>query len=188
MAFLRFAWRLARRRWARRVLLWLTVRLTRWVGWRRAVRLLLLWLTVRLIRLFGWRPAMRLLFRGASHWRLLVVAVWRATVLMLRASRSALTLAGRARHTGQRHSTAEQLTLCVRQSVRNLGSYRRQIGDPPGKLCKSFGRPCPHEWHDDVTKSVVRSWRLSESTLTGGRQAGEQPALQARWIGSLGRS
>jgi hypothetical protein len=97
MVSLRFAWRLARHRWARRVLLWLIARLSRWVRWRRGMRLLLLWLVVRLIRLFGWRRAVRLLARGAGHWRLLLAAVWRATVLLLRAGRSALMLAGWAR-------------------------------------------------------------------------------------------
>lgn len=73
MAFLGLIWRLVRRRWVRRMLFWIAARLIRWFGLRRTVRLL---------------------FRDRSRWRVLAVAVWRATGLLLRAARSVLMLAG----------------------------------------------------------------------------------------------
>lgn len=73
MAFIGLLWRVLRRRWARRALLWLVV---------------------RLLRLFGWRRAVKLLFRGRSRWRVLAAGLWRATVRLLRVGRAALILAG----------------------------------------------------------------------------------------------
>lgn len=161
MAFLRFAWRLARRRWARRVLLWLTVRLTRWVGWRRAVRLLLLWLTFRLIRLFGWRRAMRLLFRGASHWRLLVTAVWRATVLLLRAGRSALTLTGRVRahrSASLNRRTTHALRSTVSPEPRRISAADRRSG---GQLVQELRTTLPlrvARRRDEIRRSLLAAF------------------------------
>src|SRR5579875_46477 len=63
MALIGLLWRLARRRWVRRVLVWLMV---------------------RLIRLFGLRRVVRLLFRGRTPWRMLATGLWRATVWLLR--------------------------------------------------------------------------------------------------------
>ena len=65
MAFIGLLWRLARRRWVRR---------------------LLVWLVIRLLRLFGWRRVVRLLFRGRTPWRVLAAGVWRAAVWLLRRS------------------------------------------------------------------------------------------------------
>ena len=161
MVFLRFAWRLASRRWARRVLLWLIVRLTRWVGWRRAVRLLLLWLVVRLIRLFGWQRAVRLLFRGASHWRLLVAAVWRATVLLLRAGRSALTLAGwaRARRSASlNHRTTNALRSTGSPEPRRLSAADRRSG---GQLVQELRTTLPSRVarrRDEIRRSVLAAF------------------------------
>ena len=158
MVFLRFVWRLASRRWARRALLWLVVRLSRWVGWRRAVRLLLLWLVVRLIRWFGWGRAARLLLRGASHWRLLVAAVWRATVLMLRAGRSALTLAGwvRARRSAAlNHRTTHALSSTVTARPRLLSAADMRSG---GQLVKELRTTLPSRVarrRDEIRRSVL---------------------------------
>lgn len=41
MPFLRLLWRLARRRWARRVVLWFVFRVLRLLGWRRLLKLVL---------------------------------------------------------------------------------------------------------------------------------------------------
>lgn len=73
MPFIRLLWRLARRRWVRRVLFWIVV---------------------RLIRLFGWRRAVRLLVRGRGRWRLVALGVWRATVRLIRVGRPDLLLIG----------------------------------------------------------------------------------------------
>jgi hypothetical protein len=161
MAFLRFAWRLASRRWARRVLLWLIVRLTRWVGWRRAVRLLLLWLVVRLIRLFGWRRAVRLLFRGASHWRLLVEAVRRATVLLLRAGRTTLTLAGwaRARRSASlNHRTPDALRSTDSPKPRRLPAADKRSG---GQLAQELRTTLPlrvARRRDEIRRSLLAAF------------------------------
>jgi hypothetical protein len=161
MVFLRFAWRLASRRWARRMLLWLTVRLTRWVGGRRAVRLLLLWLTVRLIRLFGWRRAMRLLFRGVSHWLLLVAAVWRASVLLLRAGRSALTLAGRARahrSASLNRRTTNALRSTVSPKPRRLSAADSRSG---GQLVQELRTTLPSRVarrRDEIRRSLLAAF------------------------------
>jgi hypothetical protein len=73
MFFIRLLWRLARRRWVRRFLVWLVI---------------------RLIRLFGWRRTVKLLFRGRRRWRVLAMGAWRATVRLLRMGRPALMLIG----------------------------------------------------------------------------------------------
>lgn len=95
MVFLHFVWRLVRRRWVRR---------------------LLLWLVVRLIRVFGWRRAAQLLLRGRGRWRVLAVGLWGAAVLLLRVGRSALMLAGwlRARSSP---SLAHRITGALRSTV-----------------------------------------------------------------------
>lgn len=73
MGFITLLWRLVRRRWVRRVLFWLVV---------------------RLLRLFGWRRVVKLLFRGRGGWRALLVGTWRAAVRLLRVGKSALLLVG----------------------------------------------------------------------------------------------
>ncbi len=73
MAFIALLWRLARSRWARRMLFWLVLRLLRWFGWRRAAKLA---------------------FRGRRHWRILAVGAWRAAVRLLRLGRLTFILLG----------------------------------------------------------------------------------------------
>lgn len=73
MALIGLLWRVLRRRWTRRVLFWLVV---------------------RLIRLFGLRRAVRLLFSGRGRWRLLAGGLWRAAIRLLRAGGSLLALVG----------------------------------------------------------------------------------------------
>ncbi len=67
MTLITLFWRLGRRRWMRRVLLWLVV---------------------RLIRLFGWRRAVRFALRGSGRSRLLLLALWRATIRRLGLARA----------------------------------------------------------------------------------------------------
>jgi hypothetical protein len=192
MVSLRFAWRLARRRRVRKVLLWLVSRLTRRLGWRRAVRLVLLWLVVRLIRLFGWRRAVRLLFRGASHWRLVLAAVWRATVLLLRAGRSALMLAGwaRARRSALlNHRTTDALRSTVSPKPRHLSAADRRSG---GQLVEELRRTLPlrvARRRDEIRRSVLAAfgvdpnWRPpSRRTVgvTGAADRRPRPELGAR--------
>jgi hypothetical protein len=192
MVFLRFAWRLASRRWTRRVLLWLIVRLTRWVGWRRAVRLLLLWLVVRLIRLFGWRRAVRLLFRGASHWRLLVAAVWRATVLLLRAGRSALTLAGwaRARRSASlNHRTTNALRSTDSPKPRRLSTADRRSG---GQLVQELRTTLPSRVarrRDEIRRSLLAAFGVDPNWRPPSRRtAGATSAVDRKPRPELGAS
>jgi hypothetical protein len=161
MGFLRFIWRLVKRRRARRVLLWLIVRVTRWVGLRRAVRLLLLWLVVRLIHLFGWRRAARLLLRSASHWRLLVAAVRRAAGLLLRAGRSALMLAGwvgARRSASLNHRTTGALRSTVSPKPRRLSAADTRSG---GQLVQGLRTTLPSRVarrRDEIRRSILAAF------------------------------
>jgi hypothetical protein len=192
MAFLRFIWRLVRRRrLARRVLLWLIVHVTRWVGLRRAVRLLLLWLVVRLIHWFGWRRAARLLLRGASHWRLLVAAVRRAAGLLLRAARSALMLAGwvgARRSASLNHRTVGALRSTVTPKPRRLSAADMRSG---GQLVQELRTTLPSRIarrRDEIRRSILAAfgvdpnWRPPSRRTVGTTNAADRkprPELDA---------
>ena len=183
MAFLRFAWRLGSRRWARRVLFWLIVRLSRLVGWRRAVRLLLLWIVVRLIGVFGWRRALRLLVRGASHWRLLVAAVWRATVLLLRAGRSALMLAGWARSrraASLNHRPTYALRSAAGPKPRRLTAADRRSG---GQLVQELRTTLPSRVarrRDEIRRSVLAAFGVDPNWRPPSRRTVSATSLADR--------
>jgi hypothetical protein len=153
MVFFYFVWRLVRRRWVRRVLLWLVV---------------------RLIRLFGWRRAVRLLFRGRGRWRLLAVGVWRAVVLLLRVGRSALMLAGRVRARSSpslTHRTPavlrstvvpkrRRLTAADTRSVRQLGEELRRT--LPSRVARR---------RDDIRRSVLAALGVDPNWRPPSRRA-----------------
>jgi hypothetical protein len=183
MVLLRLIWRLVRRRRARKVLLWLTVRVTRWVGLRRAVRLLLLWLVVRLIGLFGWRRAGRLLLRGASRWRLLVAAVRRAAGLLLRAGRSALMLAG---WVGARRSASlNHRTIGALRSTNSPKPRRLPAADmrPAGQLVQELRTTLPSRVarrRDEIRRSILAAfgvdpdWRPPSRRTVGTTSAADR--------------
>ena len=183
MVFLRFIWRLVRRRRARRVLLWLIVRMTRWVGLRRAVRLLLLWLVVRLIRLFGWRRAARLLLRSASRWRLLVAAAWRAARLLLRAGGSTLMLAGwvgARRSASLNHRTIGALRSTVSPKPRRLSAADMRSG---GQLVQELRTTLPSRVarrRDEIRRSILAAfgvdpdWRPPSRRTVGTTSAADR--------------
>ena len=87
MFVIRLLWRLLRRRWLRR---------------------LLFWLAVRVIKLFGWRRAGRLVLRGRGRWRLLALGAWRGAVRLLRLGRAALLVIGWAARASQRLSSGKR--------------------------------------------------------------------------------
>jgi hypothetical protein len=110
MALLRFLWRVARRRWVMR---------------------LLLWLAVRLVRLFGWRRSVKLVFRQRRRFRFVAVGMWRATVGLLRFGMSAWILIGWIRKHGPRALGHGKGTLRSQVSP-ELGRLR--AADPPWPL------------------------------------------------------
>ena len=183
MVFLRFFWRLVRRRRTRRVLMWLIVRVARWVGVRRAVRLLLLWLVVHLIHLFGWRRAARLLLRSASRWRLLVTAVWRAAGLVLRAGRSALMLTGwvgARRSVSLDHRTTRALHSTVTPKPRRLSAADMRSG---GQLVQDLRTNLPSRVarrRDEIRRSVLAAfgvdpnWRPPSRRTVGTTSAADR--------------
>lgn len=81
MAFLRFLWRSIRRRPVLRLLLRTVLRLVRWFGW--------------------WRSA-KLVFRQRRHGYAGAVALWRASLRLLRLGRAAWFLIGWIRRHGPR--------------------------------------------------------------------------------------
>ena len=133
MAFITLLWRLVRRRWVRRMLLWLVV---------------------RLLRLFGWRRVVRLLARGRGGWRLLALGAWRTAIRLLRLGRSVLVLIGwagartprrlgrrRARNAKQRKALSRSFSSRVAHRRDNLRrSLLAAVGVDPGWRPKSRRR------------------------------------------------
>jgi hypothetical protein len=183
MVFLRFIWRLVRRRRARRVLLWLIVRVARWVGLRRAVRLLLLWLVVRVIRLFGWRRVARLLLRSAGRWRLLVAAVRRAAGLLLRAGASALMLAGwveARRSASLNHRTIGALRSTVSSKPRRLPAADMRSGVQLAQELRTTWPSRVARRRDEIRRSILAAfgvdpnWRPPSRRTVGTTSAADR--------------
>lgn len=152
MGFFRLLWRLARRRWVRRVLLWLVV---------------------RLIRLFGWRRAVKLLFRGRRRWRFLALGVWRAAVRLLRLGRSAWVLIG---WVGARTPRRLVDGREARRAPVLLGGWRLRAADALGI------RPLPREVRTSLPSRLARRRdELRRAVLTAvGVDPEWRPAREAR--------
>jgi hypothetical protein len=130
VAFPGVIWRVARRRWVRRVLIWMVM---------------------RLVRLFGWRRALRLVFGERGRWRLAALGVWRATVWLLRLGRSAKALLGWVSSHVPRSLAGQTLRVPL-----VIGSWRLLGADAhrPGKLRADLPRRLAHR-RDNLRRSIL---------------------------------
>jgi hypothetical protein len=171
MLLIRILWRLVRLPRPLVRLLWRLVR-------RRWLRRLLFWLGVRMVRKSGWRRTARLLFRGRRHWRLLVKVVWRATLGVLLLSRRTFRLIGwlrahRPRSLGGQHPRKALRTRAVpRLRAADARSGRQSAGEPRITLKRRVAQR-----RDVIRRSLLASvgvdpnWRPARRPPNGGAAA-----------------
>lgn len=161
MVVFRLLWRVIRRRWVRRVLFWIIV---------------------RLLRLFGWRRVVRLLFRGRWRWRAIASGLWRVAVGLLRMARSLLMLGG------ARTRSSRPLGHRTRAGLRSgVGPRRRRLesgGTPRARQLRRRLRtrlaPELARRRDDLRRAVLASVGVDPDWQPPSRRALRDPSAVGR--------
>jgi len=158
MVFIRLFWRVVRRRWVRRFLLWIVL---------------------RLLRAFGWRRAVRLLFRGRNPWRVLALGAWRAAVRVLRLGRATLLMIAWARERRSQPlgpgTRAARLSAGTPARRRLQAAYAQRSSQLPQDL-RTQWRPRLARRRDHLRRSVFAAigmdpdWRPPSRRGTGVRR------------------